>query len=481
MNKKLVSILSLTALTASIVGCNTAPMMAPGAGINPAQQLRAQSVARPSAREGVLNQAIARGLDHVPGEYIVKLRPGASASALSSGVRSLGGNVKPLGSARSPLALVTVNARAASSTANTMKALQSNPAVQYVEPNYIVQLDPNEMKPAQPAPAPSNGRFKPNDPMYDQQYTHKAINSEAGWEVQKGNEDFILAIVDTGVDTAHPDLKAKLLPGFNTVDNTDVVDDGNGHGTHCAGIAAAITNNGTGVAGVAPNVKILPVQVLSKSGSGSYASVAGGIIWAADHGAKVISMSLGGPRGSQVITDAVNHALEKDAMLIAAMGNSGHYNGRKIKSYPAATPGVMSVGATDSADKLARFSQIGEWNSVTAPGVSILSTFPTYSSGMPGTNYGSISGTSMATPAVAGLAALVRSQFPQLNAKQVQAHIEATADDLGDEGRDNYFGHGRVNVGKALSTSPAATLNGARPAPVMQPGVSAQAFRSFRR
>jgi len=139
-------------------------------------------------------------------------------------------------------------------------------------------------------------------------------------------------------------------------------------------------------------------------------------------------------------------------MLIAAMGNDGNSS----ISYPAGVPGVMAVGATDSNDKIARFSQYGKHNSVAAPGVNILSTFPTYQTDMPGISYGSISGTSMATPAVSGLAALVRSKYPQLNSAQVKAHIEATADDLGTPGFDVYYGHGRINVFKALSTAPGA-------------------------
>jgi subtilisin family serine protease len=137
-------------------------------------------------------------------------------------------------------------------------------------------------------------------------------------------------------------------------------------------------------------------------------------------------------------------------MVVAATGNGASNR----KSYPAAYPGVVAVGATDNQDQRARFSQYGEWVSVTAPGVDILAAFPTYASGMPGKDYGAISGTSMATPAVAGLAALVRSQYPQLKQADVKKHMELTSDDQGDKGFDIYYGHGRINVARALATPP---------------------------
>jgi thermitase len=464
--RRVISAVALTSLAASMVACqaslNPATGVAPRGNVNAANA--GTSRAPQSANAAAIDAAAARGLSAVPGEFLVKLKPGATAQAAmaQSGTRSLGLQSKPLGSAQTGIVLMKaggMGALSAGSDTQTLQALRSNPAVLYAEPNYIVKL--NLPREAQAPVAPVLSKAAPNDPMYKDQYAHQRTESEAGWAIEQGNKDFILAIVDTGVDAKHPDLAAKLLTGYNAVDDVpNGGTDGNGHGTHCAGIAAAITNNGVGVAGYAPNVKILPVKVLSDSGSGSYAGVAAGIIWAADHGAKVISMSLGGPSNSKVVEDAVKYALSKDAMLIAASGNSGSgaAGNTAIPSYPAVIEGVMAVGATDNTDKLARFSQIGKWISVTAPGVNILSTFPTHATDMPGINYGSISGTSMATPAVAGLAALVRSKFPQLNAAQAEAHIEATADDKGDAGYDIKFGFGRINVAKAMSTTPGTAV-----------------------
>jgi thermitase len=434
--------------------------MQPGAQLGANRQLSAQSAARPNATSQAKAQKIAaaraRGLNYIPGEYVVKFKPGASAQAAfsQSGVRSMGLTpTKAIGNPAMGMALVSVSGARAASTNDqqALAALRSNPAIEFAEPNFIMTLDRPIPATNEPTPASPPDAFTPNDPLNDKVYGLKLTQAPQGWAIERGKPNTVIAIVDTGVDPNHPDLAPKLLKGYDVVKDSSEMADPQGHGTHCAGTAAAATNNGIGIAGFAPDVKILPVRVLGDDGSGSYADVANGIIWAADNGANVISMSLGGPSNSAVITNAVKHALSKGAMLIAASGNDGNAS----LSYPAAIPGVMAIGASDANDKIARFSQFGKHLSVAAPGVNIMSTFPTHASGMPGKDYGAISGTSMATPAAAGLAALVRSKYPNLSAAAVEAHIEATADDKGTPGFDNYFGHGRINVYKALSTPPA--------------------------
>jgi thermitase len=185
---------------------------------------------------------------------------------------------------------------------------------------------------------------------------------------------------------------------------------------------------------------LLAVKVLSNEGSGSYDGVANGIIFAADQGAHVISMSLGGPAGSKVIEEAVQYAQGKGSLVVAAMGNEN----TESPSYPASAPGVMAVGATTKADQRSSFSNFGKHISVSAPGSDILST-------VPGGKLDTFSGTSMATPHVAGLAALVKSKFPQANAAEIRSRIEKSADDLGDAGFDKRFGHGRINARKAIA------------------------------
>jgi subtilisin family serine protease len=215
--------------------------------------------------------------------------------------------------------------------------------------------------------------------------------------------------------------------------------DDQGHGTHVAGTIGAGRGNG-GVVGVAPGVSLLAVKVLGGDGSGTNESVANGIVYAADQKVDVISMSLGGPGKSRVIEDAVKYAIGKGVLVVAAMGNEN----TESPSYPAAIPGVMAIGATTNRDIRSPFSNYGKHISVSAPGSDILST-------MPGGRYEALSGTSMATPHVSGLAALVKSAFPDLSAAELRTRIERSADDLGDRGFDKYFGIGRINARRAVS------------------------------
>lgn len=428
-------LLIATLSTLLLSACQTTP-----SAFNPANSplVRAASAARMNR---VATKVANPAQGTVPGELVVRFRPGVSAQSSQMTMQQLGiTRIQSIG--RPGMGIELVKVRAGMNISSTLQTLRANPSVQYAEPNYIVSIPPEL------AGAPmlrSEPASYPNDPMFAQQYAHRVSNSLKGWEITQGNEQIVIAIVDTGVDLQHPDLLAKMVPGKDMVDGDDQAFDGHGHGTHCAGIAAATTNNQIGVAGFAPAAKIMPIRVLGNNGSGTSADVANGVIWAADNGAQVISMSLGSRSDAQVKAEAIQYALSKDAVVVAAMGNSGNED----KSFPAATPGVIAVGATDIADKRASFSQYGSWISVSAPGVNILSTFPT-SGTSSRKDYGSISGTSMATPAVAGAVALIRGQNPGLKAAQVRAQLEQGTDDLGDPGFDKYYGHGRINLEKIL-------------------------------
>jgi len=286
---------------------------------------------------------------------------------------------------------------------------------------------------------------KVNDPLRGKQYALDKVNAPAAWDITMGKSSVTIAIVDSGVDLTHPDLKAKIVKPTSTIDAS--AKDDMGHGTHVAGIAAAIANNKEGVAGLAANAKIMPVRVLGNQ-AGSAASVAEGVIYAADNGADVINMSLGFYDKPEVLEKAVKYALSKNVVIIATMGN----NNIERRRYPAAFDGVIAVGSTDSADKKSHFSNFGDWISVSAPGTDILSTYPTYQvqPGRP-TSYASLSGTSMAAPLVTGLAGLIRSQHPNMAPAQVKALIEKSSVDLGAKGFDKEFGHGRIDAFKAVS------------------------------
>lgn len=389
-------------------------------------------------------------------QVLIKRRPGSVTKVNYSamGLRPMG-----IGRGLSNLGWQMVSLPA-DKVGYALEALASDPSIVAVQPNLKRQIIqpkgfadvdvPSVVGALFPGITAGRESAAPNDPMFARQYAPQITRAVEAWSASTG-KGVVTAIVDTGVDTGHPDLAAHMVGGWNTVDNNENARDDHGHGTHCAGIAAALANNKVGVAGIAPDATIMPVKVLGGDGSGSDETVANGIIWAADHGAKVISLSLGGPGESQVLGEAVAYALKKGAAIIAAMGNDG----TNEKSYPAAYPGVVAVGATNKQDRIADFSQYGDWISVSAPGVGILSTFPTYKVamndyGFPMT-YATLDGTSMATPAVSGAAAVIRARFPALDPAQIKARLEKSADKVsGQADFDQHYGYGRINVLKAI-------------------------------
>ncbi len=429
-------------LCTGLVACQSAPVLNPNLQAN----TRFQGASAQTAVNRVSIRTEATG-PTVPGEIVIKYKPGLAAQSRQQ--ISAQFQLQTLNTIGRPeMGIELVKTQNESETQAILDQLNRNPNVLYAEPNFVIRLSPEQLGPqfAMPQARPKTPTA-PNDPMFEEQYAHKVSNSLAGWKISQGSKKVTIAIVDTGVDLKHPDLAGKIVAGRDIVDGDDQALDGHGHGTHCAGISAAITNNGVGVAGFAPNLQIMPVRVLDDRGSGTSADVANGIIWAADHGAEVISMSLGGRGNPKVKSDAVQYALDQDSVLVAAMGNYGDNS----QIFPAAQEGVISVGATDSGDKRASFSQYGTWIDISAPGVNILSTFPGNSNSMNRKDYGSISGTSMATPAVAGVVGLIRSVFPDMNREQVRAQLIQGTDDLGEPGYDIYYGHGRINVAKALT------------------------------
>ncbi|CAH1196301.1 hypothetical protein PAECIP111892_02206 [Paenibacillus auburnensis] len=280
----------------------------------------------------------------------------------------------------------------------------------------------------------------PNDLLFSTyQWNLPAIETEQGWNLSKGSKEVIVAVVDTGVQASHPDLQGQLLTGYNAITNGSTPDDDVGHGTHVAGIIGALTNNEEGVAGISWYNKILPVKALDNSGAGTTYSVAEGIIWAADNGAKVINLSLGNYADSQFLHDAIKYAYDRDVVIVSASGNDN----TERPGYPAAYEEVLAVAATNSTGERASFSNYGEYIDVAAPGESIASTYPD-------NQYAALSGTSMASPHVAALAGLVRSLNPALTNKEVMELMTANAVDLGEAGHDKYYGWGQVDIYKTL-------------------------------
>ncbi len=226
---------------------------------------------------------------------------------------------------------------------------------------------------------------------------------DRAWDVSKGT-GVKVAVVDSGVNAQHPDLAGRVGAGVNIVPPAGGVQDDFGHGTLVAGIIAANLGNKRGIAGIAPQAQIMPVKVLDASGGGTDAEIASGITWAADHGAKVINLSLGGPGNSDVLCAAVDTALADDAVVVAAAGNDA---GETV-GYPAACPGVIAVSATNDTGALTSFSSFGWRVDVAAPGFDITSTASRRR--RPPTRTTTESGTSLSAPIVAGVAALVRAR-----------------------------------------------------------------------
>jgi thermitase len=257
-------------------------------------------------------------------------------------------------------------------------------------------------------------------------------------------------VIDTGVDLSHPDLVANLITGYDFVGDDNQPQDGNGHGSNVAGIVAAALN-GLGVVGVAPNVRLLPVKVLSDDGSGSMSDVIDGIVFAADR-ANILNLSLGGTSSSQSLLDAVKYATNKGRLVVASGGNCGDPNTYALNGcssvnqplYPGAYSQVMAVAAVTSNDTRAAFSNQNNTIDISAPGVSI---YNTYRNG----GYAAYSGTSQAAPHVSGQAGLIWSHQRSFTATQVRAAIESSAIDLGAAGWDPSYGWGRIDVMAAIS------------------------------
>jgi type VII secretion-associated serine protease mycosin len=269
------------------------------------------------------------------------------------------------------------------------------------------------------------------------------LRAELVWQVGRGAGQ-VVAVVDTGVDGTHPDLAGRVLPGTDLI-RTGATgwDDGYGHGTHVAGIIAATAGNGIGIAGLAPAASILPVRVLDDDGAGWDGDVAAGLIWAADHGASVINLSLGGPDSSDAVSAAVSYAIGRGALVVVAAGND-RTSGNPVE-YPAAftRPGMLAVAATTRANVSASYSSSGRYVTLAAPGDGVVST-------LPGNRYGTLSGTSMAAPYVAASAALLRAVTPTLTPAALGQALTDAADDLQTPGRDDETGAGLVDPGAAL-------------------------------
>lgn len=278
-----------------------------------------------------------------------------------------------------------------------------------------------------------------NDPKFPSQWHLAKIQAPVAWDSSIG-AGVVVAVLDTGVDGAHPDLAPNLVAGWNVYDGNADTSDPHGHGTWVAGTVAAATNNGVGVAGVAGGARIMPVRIADANAYAYWSTVAAGLNWAADHGARVANISYNGVSGSATVRSAAQYFRSKGGVVVAAAGNSGGLEAI------AENPDLLTVAATDAADGRASFSSYGDYVDLSAPGTSIATTGR-------GATYVTVQGTSFASPIVAGVAALMMAENPALTPSQVDSLLVQGCDDLGATGWDPYFGRGRVNASRAVEAA----------------------------
>lgn len=339
--------------------------------------------------------------------------------------------------------------------------LRKDPRVEHAEPNFLFSIPENEDPAPSPPTAPAPGDAQPNDPLYPAQWSFKMIDVESAWKKSQG-QGVVVAVIDTGV--AFEDYKrfrrvedlsgTEFVTGYDFIHDTDHPNDDHGHGTHVAGTIAQTTNNKVGVAGIAPKAKIMPLKVLSASGSGTAGDIADAIRFAADEGAQVINMSLGGGMRSLVMESAVAYARKKGVVVVCAAGNAS----RGKVEYPAAYPGAFAVSSVGPSGKLAYYSSWGKELAIAAPGgdkqeggdqgAILQNTIEP--NRVAATNlYLAFQGTSMATPHVAGVAALIMGTGVT-NPDQVEAVLKGSAVPHGAEAWDERYGHGVLHAGRAV-------------------------------
>ena len=350
-------------------------------------------VMAPAVVEAKRGESRQRGSGAESGALIVKLKPGATESDAAA-LAALG--VDEIGR------IDEINARvlrvSGRDRGQVRRLLASNPAVEAVEEDGEAQAT-----------------LVPTDPLWSKQWYARTVRAPSAWNVTTGSSQPVIAVLDTGVQANHPDLRGRVMAGYNFVANTTDAKDNGDHGTPVAGVIAGAGNNGVGVAGLCWQCRIMPVKVLNSTGGGTWSNISAGIIWATNQGANVINLSLGAASGNTALRDAIAYAISKGVVVVAAAGNSSSTS----KFYPAAYPGVISVAGTTSADKIYSFSNRGSWVRLAAPGCTHTSSI--------GSTWRSFCGTSAATPVVAGAAGLVLSRVPTATRKQVTNALLNTA------------------------------------------------------
>jgi len=357
----------------------------------------------------------------VKGHILVQPKAGLSDAEFAKALAAQGGQATGrLGN----LNIYVVTLPSTASEQAVANALSHNPNIKFAEVDRLI--GPN---------------YVPNDPYYSSEWHLQTIGAPTAWNTSIGT-GVTVAILDSGVDSTHPDLQGQLVPGWNFYDNNSNTSDVYGHGTLVAGVVGAIGNNGMGVAGVAWGARIMPVRVTDTSGIGSLSMFSNGLTYAADHGARVANLSFPVQSSSSTQT-AAQYFMNKGGLVFNSAGNYG-----TLDTTPASSA-LVSVSATTSSDTIASWSSYGPYVDVSAPGVGIWTTSK-------GGGYSGVSGTSFSSPLSAGVAALMMSVNPSLAPSQVVSLLKSSAVDLGTTGYDYDYGYGRVNAAAAVAAATSA-------------------------
>jgi len=356
-----------------------------------------------------------------PGRLLVGARAGLSDAELARILTTHGAKARRIG--KSDLHIVDLPGKGSEQSVAAL--LAKHPQLKFAEQDRRV------------TPA-----FAANDPYLGSQWHLSKVGASSAWDMGQG-AGVTIAILDSGVDGTHPDLSSRMVTGWNFYDNNSNTTDVTGHGTAVAGAAAASLNNGTGVAGLSGQAKIMPVRISDTNGYAYWSTVATALTWAADNGARVANISFGGVSGSSTVQSSAQYMKSKGGLVVAAAGNNG------IDEGIAPTTTMITVSATDSTDTKTSWSSFGSFVTIAAPGQDIWTTTK-------GGGYQAWWGTSLASPVVAGVVGQMMSSNLALTSSQIESLLYSSATDLGAAGRDSYYGYGRVHAAAAVQAAKAA-------------------------
>jgi hypothetical protein len=358
---------------------------------------------------------------HVAGRVVVHARAGLDEARMAEVARGHGGRARRIGNSD----LYVVDLPPGVSEIEVRQALSRHPLLKFAE------LDP-VFTPA----------LVPNDPYMGSAWHLTRISAPSAWDSSTGS-GVTVAILDSGIESSHPDLSARIVPGWNFYNNNSDTSDLNGHGTVVAGAAAAAFNNGTGVASVAGNAKIMPLRIVDSTGAATGSMVAQALTYAADKGVRIANISYAGVPGNSTVQSAAQYMKSKGGLVIVSAGNTGSNLNLPAESV------MIPVSATDSGDLITSWSSFGNHVALSAPGLDVWSTYK-------GAKYGTAWGTSLSSPLVAGVVALMMSARPDLPNTKIESLLFSSARDLGTAGRDVYYGYGRVDAAAAVAATLAA-------------------------